>query len=181
MSRKKVRINKSDYINEYWNKNKAKLTSIFGIYTRISAEDAFKRIAKESIANDIRFDSKKTAKKALDDLIYARTHTNDEIKLRKAKEEAFKNQEDLGAGKKIFDKLSRLNNKIDPGAYNDISIVLPDDVNPITGFNVQREIIGYWDIKGSNVVLAQIEGQVDEDSPFTYYEFIDRSSLDGLL
>ena len=130
---------------------------------------------RENIAN-YHFNSKKTAKKAIEDEIYSLTHTGPEVKLKEAKEKAFKNQDELG-GTKVFDKISRLNKRIDVDKYIDCDISFGEGVNPITGYNVQRKIVGYWEIKNSDYVLAEIEGQVDDDSPFSYYEFIDRRLL----
>lgn len=167
-------ISKRAYIDEYWNKYGKKIENLFKGFGSYSAEFAFKRKAELQIKNDIRFNSKRTAKQALDDFVYAMGHTSEEMELRIAKRNAFNNQD---PAHKMFDKISKLNKRIEADKFVDCKIPLADDVNPITNEVVHRTIIGYWEISGSNYVLAQIEGQIDDDSQFTYNEFIDRGLL----
>lgn len=167
-------ISKISYINEYWEKYKDKIEYLFKGFGKYSAEFAFKRKAELQIKNDIRFNSKKTAKQALDDFVYAMGHTSEEMDLRIAKRNAFANQD---PAHKMFDKISKLNKRMEADKFVDCDIALSDGVNPITGSTVHRNIIGYWEIKDSDYVLAKIEGQIDDDSQFTYNEFIDRRLL----
>ena len=157
--RKPVRITKSEYINEYWEKHKEKLSELYPPIGVHSSEKIFKDIAKNNLAN-MSWNSKKNAKRDMEDLLYERKYGWEKANLRKAKRDALDNP---------FDDMRKLNNKF--GEYIPADIDLGKVIDE-TGAEVDEAIVGYWGIADEDVVLAEISRSVG-GSPVSYYRFVD--------
>lgn len=157
--RKPIEITKQKYADEYWDKNKAKLSQIFP-YGKQQYDSIVRNVIEQS-----KFKSKTKAREVFNNMVYDRTHTVEQIELRKARQEADNNP---------FSDMRKLNGKFrDYQAVKSIRILEKDENNR----HYQEDVIGYWEIKGSTYVLAQVEGMVDNNTPYTYYTYLRRVDL----
>lgn len=157
--RKPIEITKQKYADEYWIKNQAKLAQVFP-YGKQQYDSIVRNVIEQS-----KFKSKTLAKEAFNNMVYDRTHTIEQIELRKARQEAENNP---------FDDLRKLNGKFtDYQTVQSIRILEKDENNR----HYQEDVIGYWEIKGSDYVLAQVEGIVDSNTPYNYFTYIRRADL----
>lgn len=100
-------------------------------------------------------DAKRAAEKVLDPKGF---------ELKRAKQEANINTPS-------FSKLSELNKKIDKKGFNMASKYLGRDDN-----NMNVELLGYYDIKNSNLVLAQVATENPYSrSPIVSWQFVDKA------
>ena len=128
--RKPVKITKSEYINEYWEKHKEKLSELFPPVGVHSSEKIFKDTAKNELAN-MSWNSKKNAKRDMEDMLYERKYGQEKANLRKAKRDALDNP---------FDDMRKLNNKF--GEYTPADIDLGKVIDE-TGAEVKSIINRY--------------------------------------
>ena len=157
--RRPIEITKQKYAEEYWIKNQAKLAQVFP-YGKEQYDSIVRNVIDQS-----KFKSKTLAKEVFNNMVYDRTHTIEQIDLRKARQEA---------NNSPFSDMRKLNNKFgDYQAGQSIRILEKDENNR----HYQEDVIGYWEIKGSEYVLAQVEGMVDNNTPYNYYTYIRRDEL----
>ena len=157
--RKPIEVTKQKYADEYWKKNQSKLEQIFP-YGKQQYDSIVRNVIDQS-----KFKSKTKAKAAFDDMVYDRTHTIEQIELRKARQEADNNP---------FNDMRKLNGKFSDYQTVQAIKILEKDENDR---HYQESVIGYWEIKNSDYILAQVEGIVDDNTPYNYYTYIRRDDL----
>lgn len=152
----KESISSMDYAEQYYRKNEKKIKRLMPY---IEDVNDFKMSVKYRMDAPEKFSSKTVAKEKMDDFIKEVSGV-DMTKLR-AKRQAFGyNGEEFG-----FTKMQQLNKKI--GDYNDMEFKINDT----------EKVIGYYDVKNSNAVLAQVEVKEPDSSPYFVYKFVSRSYL----
>lgn len=152
----KESISSMDYAEQYYRKNEEKIKRLMPY---IEDVNDFKMVVKYRMDAPEKFSSKTIAKDKMDDFI--REASGVDMDKLHAKRQAFNiNGEEFG-----FSKIQQLNKKI--GDYNDMEFEISDT----------EKVVGYYDIKNSNAILAQVEIKEPNSSPYFVYKFVSRSYL----
>lgn len=152
----KESISSMDYAEQYYRKNEEKIKRLMPFVSDITD---FKMAVKYRMDAPEKFSSKTIAKDKMDDFL--RQASGVDMDKLHAKRQAFNiNGEEFG-----FSKIQQLNKKI--GDYNDMEFEISDT----------EKVVGYYDVKNSNVILAQVEIKEPNSSPYFVYKFVSRSYL----
>ena len=153
----KESISSMDYAEQYYRKNEQKIKTIMPYVEDV--ED-FKMVVEYRMFAPAKFSSKKIAKQKMDD--FMKEISGVDMDKLKAKREAFNyNGPEFG-----FDKIQKLNKKI--GDYSDFEKQLTET----------EKLVGYYEIKNSDAILAQLEIHEPGQSPYYVYRFVSRSALE---
>ena len=163
-----------DAINKYYNRNKKKLKEIFADKLKDSHKEEQKEARiKSLLRNDApeaiagapasKFKNYKRATEFYNAYLEFKTDAN-AYELRKAKKEALENTPG------IFEKAQNLNKKIDKDNFIDAS----KNLGRVSMNNVVYNdvLLGYYDIKNSDYVLARIESQTSGRTKIEQWSFI---------
>lgn len=159
-----------DAISKYYSRNEKKLKKIFvdengEELEELAIKSALRNDAPESIAGAPSSKFKNYKKAAEFYNAYLEFKKDDKAyDLKKAKKEALKNTPG------IFEKAQNLNKKIDKDSFIDVT----KNLGRVSMNNVvyNDTLVGYYDIKNSDYVLARIESQTSGRTKIEHWDFI---------
>jgi len=152
MKRKKTKIDKMVYADTYYQKHKADIDKVFG------SEAIFKTYVKNSIQQDYYY-TKKNARLDIQDLIKAKKGGDWELAY--AKRNATNKELYFPDARKLNKKIEEFSAKPSKSSFTDI-------------FGNDIDILQYYEIKGEDVVLANIMVNPKSGSPIEQWEYIDK-------
>ena len=168
-----------DAISKYYHRNEKKLKKIFvdengNSYDELQIKSLLRHDAPEAIAGapSSKFKNYKKATEFYN--AYLGFKTDDKAyELRKAKQEALKNTPG------IFEKAQNLNKKIDKDNFIDAS----KNLGRVSMNNVvyNDTLVGYYDIKNSDYVLARIESQTSGRTKIEHWGFITKEQAGVII
>ena len=147
MPNKRIKI---DVVREQFVKrNKRKLEQIFG---SVASANAHLKYDVSNLPQSVK--SYKDASTIFNDYIEEFQYGDEPwFKLKQAKKEAFANTPG------VFNKLTQLNKRIDPDAYQMADVQLAERDGRFT-----RTLKGFYEIKNSEYILAYVSNQWDDNS-----------------
>lgn len=157
---KKLTVDKA--ISNYYNRHKDKLNQVYG--SEKSAKAHLKYDTPDMPPNY--FENYNSAKEAFDLTV---EYKIDPIRaeLKEAKMKAI--------NKDIWKSQRQLNNRINPDAFQSFNTSLGSlDIN---GMEYDAETLGYYEIKNSDQVLAQVRVSLNGRSPWEIWQYIDREAV----
>ena len=160
MPNKRIKI---DVVREQFVKrNKRKLEQIFG---SVASANAHLKYDVSNLPQSVK--SYKDASAIFNDYIEEFQYGNEPwFKLKQAKKEAFANTPN------VFSKLTQLNKRIDPNAYQMADVQLAKRDGRFT-----RTLKGFYEIKNSKYILAYVSNKWDDDSAVSDWEFVKKSEI----